>query len=132
MQVTIVLMAFAFIAGILLDHIFVKEDCRRKIREIMKRQKEDPNWYEAKSDAKAIGRMLEERALMYLPTNGTPFPDASEVASKVFKETFTYNWLYHFCDIVRQCACTLYVKPNDGPPLSIDDIRGGTAPRGIV
>lgn len=122
-------MAFAFTTGVVLDHIFVKESCRRRIRNIMRRQKEDPNYYEAKSDANAIGNMLHERALQYLPQLGVAFPDKQKIAAEVFHETFTYAWLRNFCDIVRKCACTIYVKPNDGPPLTIDDIRGGEAPR---
>lgn len=122
-------MAVAFFLGVLIDHIIVKEKCRRRIREIMRRQKEDPNWYEAKSDANTIGMMLQDRALMYLPTLGVAFPDKQKIAANVFHETFTYSWLRNFCDIVRQCACTIYIKPNDGPALSVDDIRGHEAPR---
>ncbi|MBR1800649.1 MAG: hypothetical protein IJ767_04040 [Bacteroidaceae bacterium] len=129
MGITIILMLAAFFFGVLIDHAVVKEECRRRIREIMRRQKEDPTWYEAKSDANTIGAMLEDRAQMYLPTLGVAFPDKQKIAANVFHETFTYAWLRNFCDIVRQCACTLYIKPNDGPALSVDDIRGGKAPR---
>lgn len=122
-------MSLSFVFGILIDHGLVKENCRRRIRTIMRRQKEDPNWYEAKSDAHEIGMMLEKRAEMYIPTTGEVFPDKEKIAAAFFHESFTYPWLTHFCDIVRQCGCTIYVKPNDGPALSIDDIRGHEAPR---